>query len=224
VLLGFSGWPGAGKDTIPALLYPELGVEPAHVYFAVPLKDEGDRVIDLARAAGSQADAVIAVADEMGVSRDAAAMALGVVYEAAQDPEVHARTRTDAVRRMLHLWGTEVRRSQDPEYWVRRALEPAVGIIAEGDACYLSDVRFPNEVEWSRALGFHVVRLSISEATVRARLEARDGLVYDDERFATMMGHPAESSLNDFPDFDLVLDNEGTAEEAVAAVRAALEL
>lgn len=222
LLLGFSGWPAAGKDTIPVLLYEELGVTPEHVYFAVPLKDEGDEILAHCRAAGSLDGAVSSIADAMSVTAAQAHLVTEVIYAAAQDPAIHARTRTDEVRRMLHIWGTDIRRDQDSEYWVRRALAPAVEVIAAGKACYLSDVRFANEVEWAQALGFYVVRLDVSEATVRSRLAARDGLEYTDEQFERLMTHPAEASLNSFPTFDLRFLNEESPAAAVLALRRAL--
>lgn len=49
-------------------------------------------------------------------------------------------------RTLLQWWGTEYRRAQDPDYWVKRCVEriaeenPAVAII--------TDLRFLNEADW----------------------------------------------------------------------------
>ncbi len=43
-------------------------------------------------------------------------------------------------RRVLELWGTEYRRAQDADYWVRRLMEK------DGDMV-ISDVRFANELQ-----------------------------------------------------------------------------
>lgn len=224
LLLGFSGWPAAGKDTVPLELYRQLGVTGAeHIYFAVPLKQEVDQVIDLCRGADDEAGAADAVASTMGVPADDARWAASIIFRcAADDPEVHARTRTPEVRQLLQVWGTDVRRKGDPDYWVKRALAPAVEAVAAGSHAFLTDVRFPNEITGAQNLGFFVARLEVSRATVVERLWQRDGIRYEESDLDAMLAHPAESSLDGFGGFDLVVDNEGTVEQAVAAVRASL--
>jgi len=221
VLLGFSGWPAAGKDTVPEVLFSQLGVEAEHVYFSIPLKREVDRVITLCRDHVDEDGAGREVAVEMGVSDDHGHWAARIIHAAAHaDGGLHSRTRTPEVRELLQVWGTDVRRGEDPDYWVRQALAPAVETIAAGRCAYLSDVRFPNEVDGARRLGFHVTRLVVSRETVVRRLFERDGLEYESSQLDAMLAHPAESSLDGYHGFDLVLDNEGVVEGAVAAVRA----
>lgn len=220
VLVGFSGWPVAGKDTVPVELFARLGdPDPLHVYFAVPLKDECDAIIEACRTQASHTSAVGLVIEQQQVPRADAERAVSLVRDAARlEPNLTARSRVVEVRQLLQVWGTEVRREQDPDYWVLKALSPAVEAIAEGRSCYLSDVRFENEVYGAQALGFCVVRLDVDRETVRARLRGRDGLDYDDEALDALLGHPAESSLDGFSDFDLVIDNRGSVEHAVDAV------
>lgn len=66
------------------------------------------------------------------------------------------------VRQLLQWWGTEYRRAQDPNYWVKRTAEYILSIrldiINNSDELYpkvafiCDDVRFPNELELFRAM------------------------------------------------------------------------
>lgn len=59
-------------------------------------------------------------------------------------------------RTFLQWWGTNYRRAQDPDYWVKRMAEvldkapPEVGLI--------TDVRFPNEADFIKSRGGYLVK------------------------------------------------------------------
>jgi len=59
------------------------------------------------------------------------------------------------VRRLLQEYGTEVRRHDDPDYWVKRYAEAATKL----ERVVTPDVRFLNEAAAVRALGGLVVRV-----------------------------------------------------------------
>jgi hypothetical protein len=223
LLVAFSGWPGAGKDVLGETVVAALGAADTadHLYFAVPLKTEADAIIAACRGVNPTV-AVKRVAAEQQVDAAAAELAVGIIWDDAQDPATTARSRTTAARALLQRWGTDVRRAQHPDYWVHQALRPAVASIAAGRAVYVTDVRFPNEVDGAGALGFETIRLDISSATVSRRLAERDGLHLDDATLADMLAFPSESSLNDHDGFALRFDNEGTVADAVAVITAHL--
>jgi hypothetical protein len=60
-------------------------------------------------------------------------------------------------RTLLQWWGTEYRRAQDPDYWVKKTMAK----ISEDhpEVALISDLRFPNEVEGIRNAGGYVVRV-----------------------------------------------------------------
>lgn len=60
-------------------------------------------------------------------------------------------------RALLQHWGTEFRRAQDPDYWVKKTMQQ----IAEDapDVALICDVRFPNEVMGIWKAGGYVVRV-----------------------------------------------------------------
>lgn len=217
VLLGLNGKLASGKDSVAPAVMEALGVSDArHLYYALALKDEVDEVITSIRLAETPAEAVAAVAGTQNVPT---AVGLRVVSELwsptrAGERLLTSRDRTVEMRSVLQYWGTEVRRSQDPEYWVRKALVPAVEAMAGGHSVFFTDVRFVNEVVGAQRLGFCVARLNVSAATQRARLRARDGL----EPSASALGHVSETALDAYTGFDLIIDNDGPMAPTVEAL------
>jgi hypothetical protein len=219
LLLGMSGWPGAGKDVIGETVMANLGPPPLHLYFSAAIRQEANEIIDACREK-TWNDAVDAVMETQHVARADAEKAVSIIHEEAQDRDTTAKTRTTAVRKLLQEWGTDVRRRDDDNYWAYKALAPAVEAIARGGNVYVTDVRFNNEVTIARALGFTLVRLDISRETVRTRLKNRDGLDVNDEELTRLLSFPTESSLDDYTGFDLRFTNEGDVESGVGVVEA----
>lgn len=81
-------------------------------------------------------------------------------------------------RTLLQFWGTEYRRAQAPDYWVKKTMAK----IAEDnpEVALICDVRFPNEVEGIRAAGGYVVRVDrvgfVSDVPEHYSEKALDGL------------------------------------------------
>lgn len=101
------------------------------------------------------------------------------------------------MRVLLQRWGTEFRRTQDADYWVKRERES----LPESGLFVYTDCRFPNEYEMVRSLG---------------------GLVYRVEcPWVNPMDH--ESELH-WPYFavDGVIENTGTVEELHSAALSAV--
>lgn len=121
--------------------------------------------------------------------------------------------RTDEIRLVLQTHGTDVRRVEDPDYWVRKALEKADEVLASGRAAVITDVRFPNEAMAIKAGGGLVVRLEVSQETAARRLARRDG------RPIAWTAHDTETALDSARGlFDLTVSNEGPLEETVSKV------
>lgn len=77
------------------------------------------------------------------------------------------------IRSLLQWWGTELRRSQDEDYWVNKAAETIDGVWREfpnGALVVVTDVRFDNEAEMVRDLGGIVLEVIAPEETRRKRL------------------------------------------------------
>lgn len=94
-------------------------------------------------------------------------------------------------RPLLQRWGTEYRRAEDPNYWVkewarRRALIDGP-VVA-------TDCRFPNEALHGIEAGALVLRVAVAEDERVRRMFARDG-AYD----PSWMGHQSEQNVSSLP-------------------------
>jgi hypothetical protein len=109
-------------------------------------------------------------------------------------------------RRLCQRYGTEVRRSEEPEVWVRRLVDAVYERFSKEGVLYpgyvVGDMRFPNEREgilWN--------------ATIRV---TRPG-------FGPANDHEAESYI-DTMEVDYEIDNNGTLEEFEQKVLDVMEL
>ena len=116
--------------------------------------------------------------------------------------DVTTFVRSSGSRAILQMWGTDFRRSQDDIYWVRLAVVSIIKALAKGSSVYITDARFPSEVQSVIDLGGLAVRLEVTPETQAERLFKRDGLTLSEE----MRNHESEIALDDFPNFDIVLD------------------
>jgi hypothetical protein len=188
------------------------------VSFATPLRREVDELIDAIRANGPES-AAETVAQVGGIPVEAGRKTAELICQAlAHDPCVTSYVRTREIRLALQEWGTDVRRARDSEYWVKQVMRQVVGLIAEQKPVYVTDARFPNEVQAARDLGFLAVRLEVELPIRAARLKARDGLDID----PAAENHPSEKELESYTGFDLWVDNSGPLANAVVAVITAL--
>jgi hypothetical protein len=97
------------------------------------------------------------------------------------------RTKPLGVRELLQEYGSQVRRADDPDYWIRRW---EFGIARATANVATPDCRFPNEAHAVRRLG---------------------GLLWKVERPGhTGSGHVSETALAHWFDWDAVLVNDGT--------------
>lgn len=103
-------------------------------------------------------------------------------------------------RTLLQWWGTEYRRSIDPDYWVKKLAErlekdkPEIALIA--------DMRFPNEMKFVQEYG----------DAVKVERHNPDGSLYV---APGIVPHPSEESLAGLPDsaWDGIIINDGTLDE-----------
>lgn len=100
-------------------------------------------------------------------------------------------TKPPIVRRLIQNYATEVRRADDPAYWVRIVHEK---ILTENlQRVVLTDLRFKNEGNWIHSQGGLCLKITRSSAP--------------------MIDHISESELDNWEKWDTVIPNEGTIEQ-----------
>lgn len=151
-LIGAAGFAGVGKDTLGDVLVQDLG------YVKFSFSD----------ALYLEVSAAFDIAIEYLKDRAHKERVTGYLMLArCRDGEFQRRLMHMAglqiphsPRDILQWWGTEYRREQDPDYWVKRARDFYRQQIAAGVHGLVNcSVRFRNEAEWIRSEGGAVVRI-----------------------------------------------------------------
>lgn len=146
-LIGLGGRMGAGKDVAAGVLCREFGF--VRLGFADALKAE---VRDCyPRTLRAMSRLVYGVTEWS--SHTAAEVIVGQML--AEKPAV--------VRAFLQEHGTEVRRAENPDYWVNR-LHHALERRDDTDHIVVPDVRFPNEAEYLHRRGAFLALVMRGEA------------------------------------------------------------
>ena len=222
LLLALSGKLASGKDSLAYEAMNNLGHSDAvHVYFGDSIKGEVDQIIALISSREGTVDSFVReVESEQGVSSDYIVEIVNLLLlEKNNSTLCTARDRTASMRRVLQLWGTEVRREQDPLYWVNKTLKTALSWACKGKSVYLTDARFPNEVTPAQSVGFVVVRVEISKETQEARLLSRDGIAVD----LKATTHSSEVALDGYSGFDITIDNNAEFGETLKMLTKEIE-
>lgn len=104
------------------------------------------------------------------------------------------------IRQLLQKFGTEVGRSISPNLWVDALINSYLEAKSDGygDDWIVTDVRFENEAEAIRENGGILIRLNRNTG-------------FNDQ-------HSSETALDNYKNFDLVIDNNGTLDELIDKV------
>lgn len=213
-----SGKMGSGKDTIAPILMPALGrINVTHRFFAAPLKEEINEIIEIIKDSDTQNLAQGLVVLKMGVDPGAhVSSVIDTLWGPVKSGEVTTSyDRTTESRTALQYWGTQVRRAQDENYWVNRAVCSLTPELARETSVYVTDARFPNELDAVKEIGGILVRLDVSPEEQARRIFERDGIVISEAARA----HISETAVDDYQHFDVRLDTDGlTPNEVVAEI------
>ena len=218
VVLAVSGKLGAGKDSVAPLVIADLEhADAIHEFFAKPLKDEVDQAIEIVKSIATPEDASEAIALQQGVSFEQASHVANLLWSEVKAGVVtNSKMRTDNTRAVLQFWGTDVRRNQDDNYWVKLAIASTIEKLSAGESVFVTDARFPNEIDSLTALGAFTVRLKVSTEVQAARIFARDGIVPKPEALA----HISETALDEYERlgrFTAVVDTDSLTRDEVVA-------
>lgn len=203
VIIGISGKIGSGKDYLTGKLVKHLketNHTTDHTSFATPLKAELNQVIAHIRENKGSTDEEIAdiINRDMNIGYENAYDLVQLLREEVTgDMELNAYSRTLKIRTGLQDLGTKIRRAQNPDYWTEKFLETVEASTA--DYIFVSDARFPNEMNTVVDNHGVALRLNISPEVLEERRHSRDGVVYTQEQ----INHISETALDDYDRFDI---------------------
>lgn len=218
-LLTISGKIGSGKDTVAPMILDLLNVDKerrGHDFFAKPLKEEINQVIYYILTSEDIDTASNQISKELNVPLDHAFETTEILWnDVKQGVITTSYDRTPSTRQALQFWGTGVRRAQDDKYWVKKAIRNVLTVVAAGHTVYVTDSRFPNEVESIADSGGVTIRLNVSPEEQARRISDRDGLQISEEA----RNHVSETSLDDYTGFHVIVNTDSiTAHEVAQAV------
>jgi hypothetical protein len=198
LLLGISGKAGVGKDVFATIAKEEFGA--VIIPFAAGVKEEvADFLTKYAISFqhrnlwGSQADKEESV--EFG-------WCVGVVIE--EHPWLAGMGRDLTFRGLLQGWGTEFRRTEDTDYWVKKTLAK----VTDPKTLYvISDVRFPNETAAILNAGGSLIRVYRPLGVNISNME-----------------HVSETALDGWREWNYEICNGGTLEEYMEQCRDVLRI
>lgn len=206
LIYAMSGKMGSGKDTLGNEIKRVLELMPDSDYtssvkqftFATALRKEIDTIMDLMKDKSL---------DELSKEFNVEVSELENLKSMLGNDSIY--DRTEGSRNAIQYWGTDVRRKQDPDYWVKRLVNDVIEFIAYSkkseSIAYVSDVRFPNEAQSIVDMGGVIVRLHVDEDIRVSRIEKRDGRTPTKEE----LNHVSETSLDDF-EFEVTFDGTST--------------
>ena len=140
MIVGLSGYKGAGKDAVADILVRDYGF--TKMSFADPIK----RMLrTLSPIVGFESQGVYC--DCETCTSTIIPVYLADLYEemGLTEAEIKRSEFGDEVRRLWQRFGTDVIREMDEDFWIKAA---ELMIPAEADRVVFTDVRFENEAEW----------------------------------------------------------------------------
>lgn len=183
-IVAFSGPMGSGKDTYASELlkiYPEA----VTTSFAKALKTEVTDVLGLYH--NGMYDKI---AEYLNVPTEDLINLLIILEDTSIND--NGSTRTPAVRKLLQTIGTDIRRKQDPKYWIKKLEREIDNTLSE--IIIITDARFSNELECVTNFDNSIIfKLHVTPDVQAERIQNRDGFK------PTNLSHPSE---NDFKNFD----------------------
>lgn len=209
--VALSGKAGAGKTTVANYLVQQRGY--ARVSFAEPLKLAiGKFVAPMVYRDRCRREQCSNFPHGEAICPDCP------IYEmplAPMELVAWVNRNKDTLRPLLQACGTALREIVSPDYWVDQALVSVAKFNAAGFAVVIDDVRYRNEAEALFRADFSLIRL----VRTQQHYAANNSPVLDGDR----ANHASETDLDHYP-MDLIVENNGTAENLCNAVARALDL
>ena len=210
-IVTFAGGMASGKDTYANALAAHYK-NPTTVAFADSLKDEINSIIKRTDHHLST-DEVYAIAKDLDVDISDLILLLADINRLkvkckrqGLSDDISANTRHEDMRHILQFWGTDVRRKQDNNYWIRKTISKIGQLSRNHDLIVVSDARFLNEIEAIAVISGSVIRLDAPLETRIERIIARDGF----KPSKASLEHPSETDYLKYDNPTLVIDQTKT--------------
>ena len=200
MIVGFAGKAATGKTTAAKYVLDQADSNIVIIPMAKLLRDEVEQFLKQAGASesvpllhGSQEDKIkVFYLDEK--------KALSVCSDWGNFISINRKLKhlsgktAVTTRLLLQWWGTEYRRSQDPDYWTKAWKDKIETIDLNHTHVLVDDVRFVNEYNAIKKQKGLLVKI------------LRPG-------FGGANNHSSESSLDHVNEWDFVINNDGTLDE-----------
>lgn len=160
IIIGLTGYAGAGKDTVADALVTHAGF--TKIAFADALRSEvaaafqlGDQYGILSDRAGKEhAHRLLAFSRCVNYQFVARMAHIEAEHDDPDSDYAEWLNGPRSPRQVMQLWGTEYRRAQSPNYWSTQvAIKIAAGIAHGIEHWVITDCRFDNEAQAIRRLG-----------------------------------------------------------------------
>lgn len=200
MIVGFAGKAASGKTTAANYMAASLPGETEIIPMAQVLRTEVETFL---RTIGSKVYVPLVYGcqdDKVRVFHVDSERAADACPEWHQFITAHAdiQDRDDltavTVRRILQWWGTEYRRSGDPDYWTKAWAATAESHDLAMTHILIDDIRFMNELDTVRSEGGLIIKIE------------RPG-------FTGAGNHASETSLDDYQDWNRVIVNAGSLDD-----------
>lgn len=114
------------------------------------------------------------------------------------EPENFYEDKTPLTRILLQLYGTDIFRNRvDDNYWLKQLIDRC--IQSTEYVTIVTDVRFPNEITYLQD------NKDLDVCTIRVERDMK--------RTDKINQHPSETALDNFNDWNFVIDNNGTLKD-----------
>lgn len=213
--VGLSGKIASGKDTIAQLVFGSDDNNVFYSHFAKALKLELQQIFDIVRQAETFFLAFDQIKGKMLVDDVSAMRMCDLLFdEVRENPELTAYIKTPNVRLALQYWGTDVRRKQDDNYWVKKTFEidSIFEKLAEKKNVVLIDARFVNEMDSIVDCSGKAIRLDVSPEEQSRRVAKRDNVDFTEEA----RNHFSETALDDYEKFNIRILTDNKEPENIA--------
>lgn len=202
-LVGVSGVIGSGKDYLSTRLMEELrhqGFSVSDISFAYPLKTELTTIIEFVRKELDNGVSVSQLEQDVTetfnlIPENTHQFVDYMLEEISSDVSLNGWSRSHGVRASLQFLGTDIRRAQYDNYWVD--LFTAHAAEQTTDFLFVTDGRFPNEMDAVVDNGGYTFRMDIPADVLEERRQKRDGFAYTEEA----LNHISEKALDDYTRF-----------------------